>query len=196
MKNKITALVLCAVLLFAFLALGVAATENDTFTLSNTPEGAAFEMAKYPLKEISKNYIDDMFDGVFYDASLYGAYKATLTDADGLPLAFTEDMALTINIGEDRYDTEVFVFSVDEGTGNASLVVSSERDGADLVISGKEFAAMSDDIIVVMTSNKSLMTGPEYTWIPAVVCACVAVIAITVSVLVVKKKSSKETITD
>jgi len=105
-------------------------------------------------------------------------------------------MVLTINIGEDRYDTEVFVFSVDEGTGNASLVVSSERDGADLVISGKEFAAMSDDIIVVMTSNKSLMTGPEYTWIPAVVCACVAVIAITVSVLVVKKKSSKETITD
>jgi len=196
MKNKITALVLCAVLLFAFLALGVAATENNTFTLSNTPEGAAFEMAKYPLKEISKNYIDDMFDGVFYDASLYGAYKATLTDADGLPLAFTEDMVLTINIGEDRYDTEVFVFSVDEGTGNASLVVSSERDGADLVISGKEFAAMSDDIIVVMTSNKSLMTGPEYTWIPAVVCACVAVIAITVSVLVVKKKSSKETITD
>lgn len=196
MKNKITSILLSAVLLFAFLTLGVAAAEKDTFSLSNKPEGAAFEMTEYPLKDISSEYIETMFDGVFYDASLYGAYKAALTDADGLAIAFTDDMSLTINIGEDHYDTEVFVFSVDEGTGNASAIVAGERNGADLVISGKDFAAMSGDIIVVMTSNKSLMASPEYTWIPAVICAGVAVIAITVSVLVVKKKSSKATITD
>lgn len=196
MKNKIIAFALSAVLLFAALAVGAAAAGKDTFTLSNMPEGATFEMTEYPLKDISREYIEEMFDGVFYDASLYGAYKASLSDADGLDVAFTESMALTINIGEGQADTEVFVFCVDEGTGNAYAPVPAERNGADLVISGKDFAAISGDIIVVMTSNKSLMTGPEYIWVPAAICAGVAVIAITVSVLVVKKKSSKQTITD
>ena len=196
MKNKIIALVLCSVLLFASLAIGTAATEKDIFTLSNMPEGATFEMIEYPLKDISSEYIEEMFDGVFYDASLYGAYKASLSDADGLAIAFTESMALTINIGEGQADTEVFVFHVKENTGDAYAAVPTKRNGADLVISGKDFAAISGDIIVVMTSNKSLMTGPEYTWVPAAICAGVAVIAITVSVLVVKKKSSKQTITD
>jgi hypothetical protein len=196
MKNKITSLLLSAVLLLAFLALGVSATEANVIKLANTPEGAVFEITEYALKEESKAYIDEMFDGVIYDASVYGAYKASLTDADGLGIAFTEDMNVIVNIGDDRYNTEIFVFSIDETTGVASAIVASERDGADLIIKGEDFATISGDIIVVMTSNKNLMAGPEYTIVPAVICACVAVVAVVVSVLVVKKKLSKEVITN
>ena len=196
MKNKITSLLLSAALLLAFLALGVSAAEANVLKLANTPEGAVFEITEYVLKEESKAYIDEMFDGVIYDASVYGAYKTSLTDADGLGIAFTEDMKVIVNIGDDRYNTEIFVFSINETTGAASAIIASERDGADLIIKGEDFAAISGDIIVVMTSNKNLMAGPEYTIVPAVICACVAVVAVAVSVLVVKKKLSKEIITN
>ena len=166
------------------------------FKISIAPEGAVFEATEYELKEESKAYIDEMFDGVFYDATFYGAYKASLTDAEGLGIAFTEDMSIIVNIGDELYNTEIFVFSINESTGAASAIVAATRVDADLIIAGDDFAAISGDIIVVMTSNKSLMVGPEYTIIPAVICAGVAVIAIVVSVLVVKKKSSKETITN
>lgn len=198
MKNKIIALLLSATLLFMCLATGASAVSltSEVFTLNTTNENLTFEMKKYDLPEESENHINGMFDKTLYDATIYGAYKASLTDADGLSVAFTDSMDVAVNIGEDLYDTEIFVFSINESTGVASTVIECERNGANLIIKGKDFAAMSGDIIVVMTSNKSLMTGPEYTIIPAIICAGVAVIAITVSVLVVKKKSSKETITD
>ncbi len=198
MKNKIIAFLLSATLLLASLAIGVGAAElkSEVFTLT-TDENVTFEMKKYDLPEESEKHINDMFDKLLYDATVYGAYTASLTDADGLSVAFTnENMDVAVNIGEDLYDTEIFVFSINENTGIASPVVKSERNGANLIIKAEDFAPISGNIIVVMTSNKSLMTGPEYTVIPAIICAGVAVIAITVSVLVVKKKSSKETITD
>jgi hypothetical protein len=196
MKNKIIVFMLSAMILLASLAIGVGAAnlKSDVFTLT-ADETLIFEMKKCELPTESADYINSMFDKTFYDATIYGAYNASLSDADGLAVAFTNGMDVSINIGEDLYDTEVFVFAIDKNSGKASPVLKSERDGANLIIKGEDFAPISDDIIVVMTSNQSLMTGPEYTYIPAAVCAGVAVIAITVSVLVVKKKSSKETIT-
>jgi hypothetical protein len=197
MKNKIIAFLLSATLILVCLATGASAASHtsEVFTLT-ADEGLIFEMKKYDLPAESKDHINNMFDKTVYDATVFDAYKASLTDADGLSVAFTSDMDVAVNIGEDLFDTEIFVFSISENSGIASAVLKSERDGANLIIKGEDFAPVSDDIIVVMTSNKSLMTGPEYTVIPAAVCAGVAVIAITVSVIVVKKKSSKETITD
>lgn len=199
MKNKITAIIISAALLLASLTLAVfadgATLSSDVFTLKNVAENTTFTMAKEELKDESLLFIDDMFDTKFYNASLYGAYTASLVDADGLAVGFTEEMDVTVNIGDEYFDTEIFVFSIDKVSGVASPVVNATRDGANLTISGKDFAAMSDDIIVVMTSNKSLMTGPEYTIIPAAVCAGVALVAIIVSVVVVKKKAGRETIT-
>lgn len=198
MKSKIIALLLSAALIFTCLTVGTYAAElkSEVFTLTTTEENLTFEMKKYDLPDESRNFINTMFDKTLYDATVYDAYKASLSDADGLAVAFTEDMDVTINIGDSYFDTEIFVFAVNENSGIASGILAATRNGADLTIEGEAFKPVSGDIIVVMTSNKSLMTGPEYTLIPAIICAGVAVIAITVSVLVVKKKSSKETITD
>ena len=202
MKNKIIVFMLSAMILLASLAIGVYADEVKsevftlttsidklTFELTTTKENSTFAVEKYNLLDDSKTYIDTMFDKTFYDAEVYGAYTVSPTDSADLSVTFT------IKLNDILYDTEVFVFAIDKNSGKATPVLKSERDGANLIIKGEDFAPVSDDIIVVMTSNQSLMTGPEYTYIPAAVCAGVAVIAITVSVLVVKKKSSKETIT-
>ena len=194
MKNKIIALILSAALLLACFTLGVSAAgeklTSGVFSTSSVQENTEFEMATCSLPDEAKEYINEMFDKFAYDASFYGAYKASLK-VDGVDAAFSGDMDVTINIG-DYPQTEIFIFAVNEGTGVPTARIDCVRDGSNFTVDGEAFSAVSGDIIVVMTG----VTAPIYTIVPAVICACVALIAIITSVLVVKKKSSKETITD
>jgi len=195
MKNKIIALLLSAALLLAGLATCVSATgeklTSDIFSTVSTAENMSFEMTEYALVDEAKEYINTMFDKFANNASFYGAYKASLK-VDNEDVPFTENMDVTVNIGEEYSETEIFVFAINESSGVATGKISCVRKGANFTISGEDFSAISGDIIVIMTG----VTEPIYTIVPAAICAGVALIAIIASVLVVKKKSSKETITD
>jgi hypothetical protein len=199
MKNKILALILSAVLLLASFTLSIYASEDDIFSISGASETVTLEMKEISLHEETKKYINDnLFDGLFYDASIYGAYTASLKDGN-ISAEFTSDMSITINIGDEHSDTEVFVFGLipnpEKNSFSPTRIIEGERDGANLVINGEDFAEISDVTIVVMTSNKPLMTGPEFTWIPAAVCGGVALLAIVISIVLVKKKNKRNVIT-
>ncbi len=199
MKNKILALILSAVLLLASFTLSIYASEDDIFSISGANENVTLTIEKLSLSEETKKYINDkLFDGLFYDASIYDAYTASLKDGN-ISAEFTSDMSITITIGEEFYDTEVFVFGMipnpETNTAKPTPIIEGKRDGANLIINGEDFAELSDTIIVVMTSNKPLMTGPEFTWIPAVVCGGVALLAIVISIVLVKKKNKRNVIT-
>lgn len=201
MKNKIIVLIISAALLLACLPLAVFAEGetlySDPFKITSPQENTTFRMREIDLSEISntpeksKKYINEMFDTLGYDASFYGAYKASLF-IDNNEVPFTDDIDVTINIGDEYTETDVFIFSIDPRTGIASAKAPCEKDGTNFTVSGEDFADMSDDIIIVMTG----VTASKYTVIPAVICASVALIAIIASVMLVKRKASKETITE
>lgn len=200
MKNKITAIIICAALLLSCLTLGVFATgapltlTSGIFTLETAAENAEFSMADAGLVEITTEHFDKCFDSGKYDASYYGAYRASLL-VDGISAAFTEAMDVTITLGEEYAEKEIFVFYITDA-GTASPKVNAVQNGASLTVDGKDFAAMSGNIIVVMTSNQSINAEPASPVIPAVICAAVALVAIVASVLVVKKKSTSGSIVE
>ena len=199
MKNKIIALIISAVLLLASLAVCVSATEGITFSITGAPENSTFEMVEITLSDAAKNDINERFDAFAGDASFYGAYKPSLKDSEGLSFYFTEEMDVTISIGEEFTDTEIFLFYIHtigaDGSGTPSAEIKCVRNGSDFTVSGEDFKAMTanpDNIVVVMTRAIS----PMHTIVPAVICASVALIAIIASVVVVKKKASRDNITD
>jgi hypothetical protein len=195
MKNKIIALIISATLLLASLTVGVFAAgetlKSGVFSLNGASEGTYFAMSRVELPSESVEFIETMFDKFAYDANLYGAYKASLTK-DGDAVSFTDDMSVTITLASSYDESEIFLFNINEGNGASSARIDGTREGNKLTISGKDFASLSDGIIVVMTAS----TAPEYTIVPAVICAGIALVSIIVSVVVVRKKDSKESITD
>ncbi|MBQ9746602.1 MAG: hypothetical protein IJW21_07235 [Clostridia bacterium] len=198
MKNKITALIICAAMLFAILTLGVCATgaplslTSGIFTIINTTENTEFSMADAELSQVTTDYFDTSFDSGKYDATYYGAYRASLL-VDGIAAAFTGNMDVTLTLGDEYAEKEIFVFYI-TNEGTASPKVEAVQEGASLTISGEDFAAMSGNIIVVMTSNQSVNAEPASPIVPAVICAAVALVAIVASVIVVKKKNTGSSI--
>lgn len=195
MKNKILALVISAFLLIAVLTANVFAAgetlKSGIFSLTGASEGASFQMSALTLPDESVEYIETVFDKFAFEAEFVGAYTASLTVA-GEPASFTNDMTLTLTLGSQYNEAEVFLVGINAGNGSVSAKVDCVRNGSEVTVSGEKFAAISGDIIVVMAST----TAQSYIVVPAAICAGVAVIAIIVSVVIVKKKASKEGITD
>ena len=201
MKNKIiafavsTALLLASLSLFAFATGAPLSVSSGVFTLETTAENLEFTMADAGLAEVTTNYFDTAFDSNGCDASYYGAYRASLSDADGLALPFTSEMKVRISLGEEYAEKEIFVFYITDAL-TASEKVDAVSNAASITISGEDFAAMSNNIIVVMTSTKSAPAEPASPIVPAVICASVALVAIVASVMVVKNKNGKNSIVD
>ena len=193
MKNKIiafavsTALLLASLSLFAFATGAPLSVSSGVFTLETTAENLEFTMADAGLAEVTTNYFDTAFDSDGCDASL--------SDADGLALPFTSEMKVLISLGEEYAEKEIFVFYITDA-GTASEKVDAVSNAASITISGEDFAAMSNNIIVVMTSTKSAPAEPASPIVPAVICASVALVAIVASVMVVKNKNGKNSIVD
>lgn len=191
MKNRIITYIISALLIFTcFATNSFAEDKSSIFTVENT-DGYKTEFIAEPLEEVTVNFFNECFDKGSYNAEFYGAYRASITEND-IPVAFTDNMNVTINLGEEYAEKEIFVFYITNGT--VSEFVDGVREGSSFTISGKDFSAISNNIIVVMTSNKNAMTGIGYTVIPAVICAGVALVAIVGSVFVIKNKSKHENI--
>ena len=195
MKNKVLALVISAFLLIAVLTANVFAAgetlKSGIFSLTGASEGTSFQMSTLTLPDESVEYLEDAFDKFALDSEFVGAYTASLT-AEGAPASFTKDMTLTITLGSQYNEAEIFLVGINTGNGSVSTKINCVRNGSEVTVPTEDFAAISGDIIVVMAST----TSPGYTVVPAAICAGVAVIAIIVSVVIVKKKASKEGITD
>jgi hypothetical protein len=159
---------------------------GNTFNLNTTSESAIlFEMTDANLEDITIDYFNEIaFDTNKYDATFYGAYRASLT-VDGEAGDFTEEMTVSFGMNENCVNKEIFVFYVTPEI-TISEKVSITREGTLITISGEDFEKMADRIIVVMTGEEiAPSTSPA---IPALICVGVALIAIAVSIIVIKRK--------
>ncbi|MBQ8404035.1 MAG: hypothetical protein IJX55_06380 [Clostridia bacterium] len=193
--KKIICILLSALLLctgFAMSAFAVTAYPStvggNTFKLNTNSESAIiFEMTDANLEDITIDYFNKIaFDTNKYDATYYGAYRASLT-VDGEAGDFTEEMTVSFGMNENCADKEIFVFYVTPEI-TISEKVPFTREGTTITIKGEDFEKMADRIIVVMTGEKiAPSTSPL---IPAAICVGVALIAIAISIIVVKRKKA------
>lgn len=191
--KKIICILLSALLLCTGFAMSVFAVTSypssvggNTFNLNTTSESAIlFEMTDANLEDITIDYFNEIaFDTNKYDATFYGAYRASLT-VDGEAGDFTEEMTVSFGMNENCVNKEIFVFYVTPEI-TISEKVSITREGTLITISGEDFEKMADRIIVVMTGEEiAPSTSPA---IPALICVGVALIAIAVSIIVIKRK--------
>ena len=191
--KKIICILLSALLLctgFAMSAFAVtsypSSVGGNTFNLNTTSESTIlFEMTDANLEDITIDYFNEIaFDTNKYDATFYGAYRASLT-IDGEAGDFTEEMTVSFGMNENCVNKEIFVFYVTPEI-TISEKVSITREGTLITINGEDFEKMADRIIVVMTGEEiAPSTSPA---IPALICVGVALIAIAVSIIVIKRK--------
>lgn len=198
MKNKIISIAICAALLLSCFAMCVCAEGGSTyssgiFTLT-TPaantENVTFTMTDAGLSQITVDYFNTAFDNGDYDATFYGAFRASLS-VDGADTAFTNDMSVTAKLGDAYANNEIFIFYITDSS-TASDCVSLTRSAGNAAINGADFEAMSDNIIVVMTSNQPLAVNTVSPLVPTCICVGVAIVAIAVTVILVKRKNATD----
>ncbi len=187
----LSALLLCtSFAISAFAATSYSSTVGgNTFKLNTTSESEiVFEMTDANLEDITIDYFNKIaFDTNRYDATYYGAYRASLTVDGQADAAFSEEMSVSFGMNENCADKEIFVFYVTPEI-TISEKVPFTREGTTITISGDDFEKMADRIIVVMTGEEiAPSTSPI---IPAAICVGVAIVAIVISIIVVKRKKA------
>lgn len=197
MKNKIISIAICAALLFscfavcAFAAGGVS-NSSGIFTLTSAQENLSFNVTDAELSQVTVDYFNTAFDNGDYDATFYGAFRASLS-VDGADTAFTNDMNVTAKLGDAYANNEIFVFYITDSS-TASDCLDLARDAGNVTIKGADFEAMSDNIIVIMTSNQPFAANKVSPVVPSCICAGVALVAIAVTVVLVKRKNDTDNI--
>ncbi|MBQ7291047.1 MAG: hypothetical protein IJW76_04900 [Clostridia bacterium] len=186
----LSALLICTSFAISTFALTTypSAVGGNTFKLNTDSESdIVFEMTDANLEDITIDYFNKIaFDTNKYDATYYGAYRASLT-VDGEAGDFTDEMTISFGMNENCADKEIFVFYVTPEI-TISEKVPFTREGTTITINGNDFEKMADRIIVVMTGEE--IAPPASPLIPALICVCVALVAIAVSIIVVKKKKA------
>ncbi len=201
--KKIICVLLSALLLCAGFATSVfaAATYTSTvgeatFTLGAAPESEfVFAMTDANLEDITKDFFNkDAFDTKTYDATYYGAYRASLTSG-GENADFSADMTVSIALNESCTGKEVFLFYVTPEITISEKVYPFTREGNTVTIKGEDFEKMADRIIVVMIGEE-IEPPATSPLIPALVCAAVALVAIAVTIIVVQRKKAADSIVE
>ena len=197
MKNKIISIAICAALLLSCFAMCISADDKTSygsgiFTLSATSENMTFTMTDAGLSQITVDYFNTAFDNGDYDATFYGAFKASLS-VDGADTTFTSDMSVTAKLGDAYANNEIFIFYITDSS-TASDCVTLARNAGNATINGSDFETMSNNIIVIMTSNQPLAANTASPVIPACICAGIALVAIAVTIIFVKRKNGTDSI--
>ncbi len=196
--KKIICVLLSALLLCTCFATSVFAATTytstvgeTTFTLSTDAESDfVFEMTDAELPDVSIANLNARFDTLSYDAEYYGAYRASLT-VDGEKADFTSGMDVSFDVGEEFAGKEIFIFFVTPDC-RPSEQVPCTPEGNTITIKGEDFEQMADRIIVVM-AREEIAFSPL---VPALVCACVALVAIAVTIIVVQRKKNADSIVE